>query len=122
MQLPPSTIGRFIYLTGGTALSRFYYRHRLSEDPDFFTTTNDLKLIANDLASQLQESGLAIDIERIESYFAQFFVLGENYRLKVDFVREFNHIGNLEKTDKNIYLNNLEDMGANKISAFGRCI
>lgn len=109
---------RQIYLTGGTALSRFYYRHRLSEDLDFFTTTNDLKLIANDLASQLQASGLAIEIERIESYFAQFFVLGEDYRLKVDFVREFNHIGNLEQTDKGIYLNNLEDMGANKISAF----
>ena len=28
---------RFFYLTGGTALSAFYFQHRFSEDLDFFS-------------------------------------------------------------------------------------
>ncbi len=31
---------QWYYLTGGTALSEFYLRHRLSEDLDFFTTSD----------------------------------------------------------------------------------
>ena len=32
------------YLTGGTALSAFYLRHRRSDDLDFFTSTEELIL------------------------------------------------------------------------------
>ena len=35
-QAEPSITGRF-YLTGGTALSEFYFQHRLSEDIDLFS-------------------------------------------------------------------------------------
>ncbi|NEP41968.1 MAG: hypothetical protein F6K35_23130 [Okeania sp. SIO2H7] len=38
--------------------------------------------------------------------------------LKIEFVKEFNLIGNLTKTDRGIYINSLEDLGANKVSAF----
>jgi hypothetical protein len=107
-----------LYLTGGTALSRFFYQHRLSEDLDFFTITDDLKAIATDLATRLQQQGFLIQIERLEPYFARFFILEDNCQLKVEFVREFNHVGELAATPEGIYLNNLEDMGANKISAF----
>lgn len=34
------------YLTGGTALSEFYYQHRLSEDLDFFNTDSEVNQIA----------------------------------------------------------------------------
>ena len=107
-----------IYLTGGTALSRFYYHHRLSEDLDFFTTTNELQLLANDLSERLRLQGFILEIERLDSYFARIFVIQDNYRLKIEFVREFNHIGSFLKSDRGIYINNLEDMGANKVSAF----
>ena len=34
--------GDAFYLTGGTALSRFYFHHRLSEDLDLFTETENM--------------------------------------------------------------------------------
>lgn len=107
-----------LYLTGGTARSRFHYQHRLSEDLDFFTITDDLNLIAFDLAARLRQSDFHIQIDRISSYFARFFIQRSTYRLKIEFVKEFNLLGDLRQIDSGIYLNNLEDMGANKISAF----
>jgi len=107
-----------IYLTGGTALSRFHYQHRLSEDLYFFTITDDLNLIASDLAARLRQSDFTIQIDRINSYFARFFIIQSSYRLKIEFVKEFNLLRNLHQTDSGIYLNDLEDMGANKITAF----
>ncbi|MCI0694684.1 nucleotidyl transferase AbiEii/AbiGii toxin family protein [candidate division KSB1 bacterium] len=107
-----------LYLTGGTALSRFYFQHRLSDDLDFFTTTDDLKLIANDFVARLQANGLAPEIDKLDVYFARIFAEEKGLKLKIEFVREFNLYGKLIKTDKGIYVNNLEDIGANKISAF----
>ncbi|RJR06705.1 hypothetical protein C4588_07470 [Candidatus Parcubacteria bacterium] len=107
-----------IYLTGGTALSRFYFNHRLSEDLDFFTLTDDLKLIAGDFIGRLTKKGFIIDIEKLEIYFARFFIREKNYILKIEFVREYNLFSSLIKTEKGIYINNLEDIGGNKITAF----
>ncbi|MGH7597736.1 MAG: nucleotidyl transferase AbiEii/AbiGii toxin family protein [bacterium] len=107
-----------IYLTGGTAMSRFYFQHRLSDDLDFFTTTDDLKLIANDFVARLQARGLAPEIDKLDVYFARIFAEEQGLKLKIELVREFNLYGKLIKTDKGIYINNLEDIGANKISAF----
>lgn len=107
-----------LYLTGGTALSRFYFNHRLSEDLDFFTTTADLRYIANDLAGRLNDAGFVIEIEALEIYFARFYIVNPDYRLKVEFVREYNLTGALTKTAKGIFVNDLNDIGANKITAF----
>jgi hypothetical protein len=107
-----------LYLTGGTALSRFYFQHRLSEDLDFFTTTDDLKLIANDLRLRLIAQGYEVELEKLDIYFARFYVIHAGATLKVEFVKEFNLIDPLLQTDHGIYINNLEDIGANKITAF----
>jgi len=82
--------GDKIYLTGGTALSRFYFQHRLSEDLDFFTTTDDLKLIANDLAGRLQARGFIVEIDKLDVYFGRIFAQEKDLKLKIEFVREFN--------------------------------
>lgn len=107
-----------LYLTGGTALSRFYFQHRLSEDLDFFTTTDDLKLIANDLRLRLIAQGYEVEIEKLDIYFARFYVLHAGATLKVEFVKEFHLIDPLVQTEHGIYINSLEDIGANKITAF----
>jgi hypothetical protein len=52
-------------------LARFYFHHRLSEDLDFFTTTDDLKEIANDLRLRLIARGLTVEVEKLEVYFAR---------------------------------------------------
>ncbi len=107
-----------LYLTGGTALSRFYFQHRLSEDLDFFTTTDDLKLIANDLRLRLIAQGYEVEMEKLDIYFARFYVIHAGATLKVEFVKEFHLIDPLQQTAYGIYINSLEDIGTNKIAAF----
>lgn len=113
-----SLYGDKLYLTGGTALARFYFNHRLSEDLDFFTTTDDLKLIANDLRLRLLERGFVVQVDKLEVYFARLYVEIEDVSLKIDFAKEFNLVDPLQPTAQGIYINSLEDLGANKITAF----
>lgn len=107
-----------IYLTGGTALARFHFHHRLSDDLDFFTTTDDLKLIVADMMARLASQGFEVEVEKLDVYFARCYVTQEGVRLKMDFAREFNLLGALEQTPPGVFVNSLEDIGANKITAF----
>jgi len=85
-----SVYGDKLYLTGGTALARFYFNHRLSDDLDFFTPTDDLKAIANDMRLRLADAGYVVEVSTLEVYFARFFIVQENFKLKVEFAKEFN--------------------------------
>ncbi|MCP4401111.1 MAG: nucleotidyl transferase AbiEii/AbiGii toxin family protein [bacterium] len=118
-----------LYLTGGTALARFYWQHRLSEDLDFFinvTEADSLELLqeskradryARDLAGILSRQFRIVD-ELYEMVYSRFYVLIEDFPLKIDFVREHFHYGDLIKKPQGFYLNNLWDIGASKIAAF----
>ena len=126
-----------IYLTGGTALARFYFQHHLSEDIDLFikvapedspeTIASDRKtdIYARDLAGRLvrglgSKFGSKCDIvnEHYGDMYSRFFIQTDILSLKIDFVREYSHIGATIPQPSGINLNNLEDMGASKISAF----
>jgi len=107
-----------IYLTGGTALTRFFFEHRLSEDLDFFTLGDDLRRIATDLIARLEGRGLPVSVERLEVYFARFYVVQAEVQLKIEFAREYHLVDGLIKTDHGVFVNSLADIGANKISAF----
>lgn len=107
-----------IYLTGGTALARFFFEHRISEDLDFFTLGDDLQRIATDLIARLERCGLTVHVERLAVYFARFYVVQDDVQLKIEFAREYHLVENLSKTAHGIYVNSLADIGANKISAF----
>jgi predicted nucleotidyltransferase component of viral defense system len=110
--------GDQLYLTGGTALARFYFHHRLSEDVDFFVLTDDLKQLVNDLSARLHQQGGLIEIEKLEVYFARIYLVTDQISLKIEFAREFNLLGDLVQTAYGIFVNSLEDLGANKITAF----
>ena len=107
-----------IYLTGGTALARFFFEHRISEDLDFFTLGDDLQRIATDLIARLESRGMTVQVERLAVYFARFYVVEDDVQLKVEFAREYHLVENLVKTVHGIFVNSLADIGANKISAF----
>jgi len=118
-----------IYLTGGTALARFYFQHRLSEDIDLFIKVNiedDIDsidshkrtdLFARDLAGKLARQFKIVN-EQYGKIYSRFFIQADGFALKVDFVREYNHLGDLTVQPGSVNLNNLEDMGASKIAAF----
>ncbi len=118
-----------LYLTGGTALGRYYFQHRWSDDVDLFirihkTDSDELinfekraDFFAKDLAGKLGRS-FVISREMYGEYYARFFVSVADVELKIDFVREYNHFGELNPTPDGCLINNLEDIGASKIAAF----
>lgn len=104
------------YLTGGTCLHRFYQEKRYSENLDFFS--NDNQLFRDDVRlvrRALVDAALSLDI-RVDS--RDFVRLIIDDVLKVDLVNDrVYRIGNNILTSGNIKLDNLDNIGANKICA-----
>lgn len=75
------------YLTGGTALSEFYLRHRLSEDLDFFSEQEFSLLPLQRLIKQLRNDMPAIQDVEFREFMGikTFFLSHEKDRLKIDF-------------------------------------
>ena len=87
------SLGMPLYLTGGTALGRFYLNHRFSEDLDFFTNS------ATEYSSTIPEirkkitSQFTIDIARslFSDDHTRFFISEDDVFLKIDFVHDVDH-------------------------------
>lgn len=78
------------YLTGGTALGRFYLNHRYSEDLDFFVNQDKnyneyIKLLAENL-----EKIFTVDKKMTLKYdrFSRFYINENNTVLKIEFVND----------------------------------
>ena len=109
------------YLTGGTALSAFYFHHRLSDDLDFFTEVPQgvahipplIRRVAKSLKARIALG------RRFETLFECSFVYGKNERLEMDFALDMP--GRLKPVLKEpqfkIGLDNLLDISCNKLSA-----
>jgi hypothetical protein len=113
-----AVFGDALYWTGGTALARVHFQHRLSDDLDFFTPTAQLPYLANELIARLQQRGLAVTVEQMTAWFVRFFVGGDAVQLKIDLVRDAQLTGPLIRLPQGIYTNSVSDIGANKITAF----
>lgn len=104
------------YLTGGTCLNRFYLERRYSDDLDFFTSDNnlfrdDVRLLRQTLAEASITFELAVDSRD----FVRLMVEG---KLKVDLVNDrVYRFGQSVKDAGNVVLDNLSNLGANKICA-----
>jgi len=76
------------YLTGGTALSEFYLKHRLSEDIDFFSETEevDSKIIEAFLSKISSTLGVSkIKRSQFLGLFSYTLIYNDEEMLKVDF-------------------------------------
>lgn len=76
------------YLTGGTALTEFYLKHRFSEDLDFFSEKKEIdpKLVE----AFLRKISLSLKIKGIKrsqflGLFTYFLIYRNKKSLKVDF-------------------------------------
>jgi len=112
------------YLTGGTALARFYFNHRESVDLDLFT--NNSKIDFSQISFLVNKIGLELNLKVIQQVttgtFVQFiFEDADKSTLKVDLVKDIPvHFGEVKQKGK-IKLDSLENIGSNKITAiFGR--
>jgi len=81
------------YLTGGTALGRFYLNHRFSEDLDFFMNSDSdypsaiaelRKKITSQFTVDVQQSLFADDYTRL-------YISEDNVFLKLDFVNDVDY-------------------------------
>lgn len=78
------------YLTGGTALGRFYLGHRFSEDLDFFVNSdsgfqNKVKLIEKKL---INDFSLLREQTVLYEDFVRYFINFEESVLKIEFVND----------------------------------
>ena len=81
------TIAAIFYLTGGTALSEFYLRHRLSDDLDFFTDSKEFpQMEIEAIAEKIRTAIGASDINYRRLYDRRIFFLAHNGgELKMEF-------------------------------------
>lgn len=114
--------GRF-YLTGGTALSRFYYRHRYSEDLDFFSVSElkDFREIAAKVIEAARQKQFSIEVETVSNHFFRFYAKEKDVSLKIDFVNEMAfHFGPFKRFPLFACVDNELNILTNKISCISR--
>lgn len=90
------------YLTGGTALGRFYLNHRYSEDLDFFCNANpEYSLFIAALRTEISGH---FTLNQKESLFAdeytRFYIGEENQFLKIEFVNDVDYYPGTPSTFK----------------------
>ena len=115
------------YLTGGTALSRAYYRHRYSDDLDFFVNdAPDFHEQVDQVFVKLKEESLFWD-EDTDFISRDRFVSFKVYRkesdvkLKLDFVNDVApHFGSFVKTEIFERTDSIRNILSNKLTALFR--
>ena len=108
------------YLTGGTALSRFYFGHRFSDDLDFFFDGNAydesrFKVFGARLVDLICKD-YDVEISLEAEYFKRIFVKGK-INMKIELVFDpYERAGNFQ-TIQEICVDSKENIAANKMSA-----
>jgi len=107
------------YLTGGTALGRFYLNHRFSDDLDFFANKSDtfhssVKDIEKILFGKFQ-------VLRNESVvyddFVRYYIEDEESVLKIEFVNDLSYRCGAPKTYEYGFIDTPLNILANKLTA-----
>jgi predicted nucleotidyltransferase component of viral defense system len=116
-----SNLSKKFYFTGGTALAFFYLKHRRSDDLDFFTEENfglkDIEDFINELKRKL--SLRSINVKKLNGRF-EMIIQNKDF-CRIDFNKyEYKALKKKNKF-KNILIDSLEDISANKVlSLFDR--
>jgi predicted nucleotidyltransferase component of viral defense system len=105
------------FLTGGTALSAFYLRHRYSEDLDLFTLDSDafdrVPLYVADTATSISASATSL---QTAPQFRRYRLSRTGETIIVDFVKEVvPQISEKKNSFGGIIVDTLDDITANKI-------
>jgi hypothetical protein len=110
------------YLTGGTALSRFYLNHRYSDALDFFVNQDPkFKRQCNQSVQLIQEKRITLEIGATSDSFLRMFIEKNKIRLKIDFVNDVSfHYGSFEQFAIFDKVDNWRNILSNKICALSR--
>ncbi len=108
------SIDNSFYLTGGTALHRFYYGYRLSDDLDFFTNSDLLfHEYIREIFEFFKKNNIIFEIILREKDFVRIKYLS----LKVDFVNDISFRYGKSKVINNYRIDNVINILTNKIAA-----
>ena len=116
------------YLAGGTALSRVYFKHRISYDFDFFTkkfSKNKISMIMQEVSKSLKlQVSLAKEQDKKDmAKIAVYYIyISKKEILKIDFVEDFLELIAPLKTVDGIKVLSLEDIYLRKIFAVSGAI
>lgn len=116
------------YLTGGTALSRYYLNHRYSDDLDFFINSDPafrsyIKSFLEYFSQSPPKTPIKLLTERtvVADNYAQFFLFLDEIELKLDFVNDLAiRFGNFSTDEKLGKVDSIRNILSNKISALYR--
>jgi len=106
------------YLTGGTALDRFYLHHRYSEDLDFFINDSDeYNAKVNEINRKLKNSFSLDEALTLQTDTYTRFYLAEPDKIKIDIVNDVpEHWGALNYA-MSIHIDNPANILSNKIGS-----
>jgi hypothetical protein len=120
-------IGGF-YLAGGTALSLFYFQHRLSVDLDFFTRefiysdiTNIAKYLENTLKKKVDLKGQSLE-DKTAKMVVYNIHFTDSDALKIDFVEDTIKLLKKTKAVDGVNILSLEDIYLRKLYALSGMI
>lgn len=120
------------YLTGGTALSRFYLHHRYSDDLDFFVHKKPNFLDGMKEIIAKLKAKFNLETKVLVKDFAQVFIHTDAFhkkykeqfpaKLKIDFVNELEipRFGEFKKFEVFSRIDNTRNMLSNKLTAITR--
>lgn len=107
----------YFYLSGGTALSAFYLKHRLSEDLDFFTNEEELVSIMGDrLKLNLEDKRFAIETKRKFKSFYEMVATREAEGVKIHLGHESAfRFETPQRKEYGVKIDTLLDIATNKL-------
>ena len=118
-----SSLSSDFFLTGGTALSAFYLKHRKSEDLDLFTI--DQKLQFDFVNAEVLKIARSLNFKIINQVstgtYLQFIFHYRKENLKIDLVKDVPvQFGTIRKI-QGTFIDSVENIAVNKLLAiFGR--
>lgn len=109
-------LSSIFYFTGGTALSEFYLKHRLSNDLDFFTEKPfDSEQVFAAVNSWSKKHDFIIKVRPHGLVYTYFFKFKKGEVLKADFARYPYPLIKKPKVLGNLKVDSLYDIAANKL-------
>ena len=113
------SLGLPFYLTGGTALGRFYLNHRFSDDLDFFTNANAQYI--NSIAELNRKIKGRFEVNMQQSLFAddftRFFITEDDHFLKIELVNDIEYYAGKPTPYKYGFIDTPLNILSNKLTA-----
>ena len=107
------------YLTGGTALGRFYLNHRFSEDLDFFVNADPGFKEKHFFIGKKLSDEFSLLLEQTVVYddFARYYVVYEDSVLKIEFINDIPYRSGIPLDSKYGLIDNPLNILSNKLTA-----